>query len=135
MLPSSQGSIPPAGMLTHRRGTGTVNINMLLRNARYPVRQCGQPLHLHLKKKNHLAIWTQHIKGIIFVFGFHASAKYLTLRHFSHFGTKTFSAPERVQSAVGKISASLQALAPTKQGSYVESNGPEPVHALQQLHL
>lgn len=66
MLPSSQGSIPPAGMLTHRRGTGTVNINMLLRNARYPVRQCGQPLHLHLKKKNHLAIWTQHIKGIIF---------------------------------------------------------------------
>lgn len=86
-------------------------------------------------KKITCAIRTQHIKGIIFVFGFHASAKYLTLRHFSHFGTKTFSAPERVQSAVGKISASLQALAPTKQGSYVESNGPEPVHALQQLHL
>lgn len=60
MLPSSQGSIPPAGLLAHRRGTGTVNINMLLRNARYPVRQCGQPLHLPLKKKSPGYLDTAH---------------------------------------------------------------------------
>lgn len=53
-----------------------------------PDRQSSVWTTFALEKNKTCPIPTQHIKGIVIVSGFHASAKYLTLRHFSHFGMK-----------------------------------------------
>lgn len=83
VLLSSQRYAPPAGMLAHRRGRYRWHYDASAQ-CQIAVPQCGQPLLSPLKITCTIPPDTAHQRDR----GFHASAKYLTLRHFSHFGMK-----------------------------------------------
>lgn len=131
ILLSSQWHAPSAAMLAHKRARYREYYDAPAQ-CQIAILQCGQPLLLPLKITR--TIPTQHIKGIVIISGFHAPAKYLTLRHFSHFGMKK---PSRHQSA---YSPRLERYPPACKHSLRLNRDPirkamvPPVHALQ-LHL